>query len=1311
MQLDMFGATEDTATLDAAPPVLASSGAWCPPEALAFNNALAAGSLADAIAIINRLKGPVLGKVLLAAGFSVGASENRDALIARLQPAIVAAARLRVTGFDLQRDGLLGGNEPTQVVPAGVRVGDILRRGGESYVAVRLEASGMVMAEAREDIGGGVIETRLVSFNEVAALAAKMAAELHVQMLHEQSGINVMRYDALINNPAMAVEGVNRVGTNGESREVRASAGAENRGDGVGGDVDSEPLDVGLAPAGGSTVDGRQLPGAVGGAAGAGVGGVVERAEFGPPGTPRDIGRPRDFGGAAIDSGVVERGVAPQPSPAVDYVLTEDDRIGLGGLAEKFDDNLRAILVLRVIATEQRHAVGDELRSLARYVGWGGLKGVFDPDNKKWQRQHVALRSALTDAEWSAASRSQLDSFYTPPVVGKAMYSAIERLGFVSGRVLEPSVGVGNFFGLMPESMRQNSQLHGVELDILTSQIVAALYPSAKIAKATGFQSYNVPAGYFDLAIGNPPFGNQMVSDEKGSAYSGWSIHNYFFAKSIDLLRPGGIMPMVVSHSFLDKLDPHVRQWIARRAELVSGVRLPNTAFKENANTEVVTDVLIFRRLDYEHTLGAQELPDWLHTSDVLIENPKTGESEAIAVNDYFIKNPQNVLGTQSAASSAFRANEYTVLPNGELAAQLAGWIDTLPTGIYSALERSPQDAELKAAAVPVPEFVKEGSFFSVGTAVWQRLQDSGGSEQTAPWVAPNLRATERMLGMIEIREVLRSQMRLERSVLTDGASEIEAGRRELNRVYDGFKKKHGFINDPMNRRVFLDDTESALIQALEFDYEKAITPLKAEEFGIEPRPAKAVKADIFSRRVLFPPGEIEVVETAKDALLHSLNYRGQVDMAYMVTAYGQSEALIAAELGDLLFIDPVEGYVPSDQYLSGDVKTKLLEAKKAAHTQPALNRNVAALEKAIPADKLPSEIHASLGAAWIPADIFAGFAKEISGAETTYSYIAATAQWLAHGQTQPDLAKNSNEYGTLKMGALDILTLTMNSRAPEIKKKVSSGGEERSVTDEEATEAVRSKADKIRSHWDSWLWADGSRADILTSIYNAKFNRVVERRYDGSHMTFPGMSPAITLLAHQKNGAWRGLQDRNMLMDQVVGAGKTYEGVAMIMEMRRLGIAKKPMFAVPNHLTLQWRSEFYKLYPGANVLAATPQDFDKENRERFFSKIVTGNWDAVIVGHSSLKKIAVPFEAEMKIVTEQLDDISDAIQKLKNAKGDRNVVRDMEKIKSNLEAKVTRLREKGGKKDDVVDFGDLGVDALFVDEMHEFKNLFLPRR
>lgn len=1373
MQLDLFGATASSATLEPAPPVM-YAGAWMAPEGLAFDAALRRGDLGDAIAVLNRLNANAASRVLLASGFAIGSMDNRVSMMAGVQSDILAAARQRMTGHELRlfrgsstlsiendnRSSILGDKEEpndvgrtlqpevlsggrgsqdrgngvgggvgSQSVDAGlagegdavVGVGNVsglsgnAGGAGEGHSGERGEFKASVPAGSVADVrgDGGAADDVVVDVEE------KGRADFRSDIPNE-FWLNEKREDfvAAGNNEFGVPKSMGPVtgsfarvlnlsvdllvqvpGERGEQSKPRQDSLEYIRQNWA--EVSKEPVYVEVAPDGkGWVSEGNHR--------------IMVAQEKGVSSLPVEV---RYFSGGerfatafapdkliAEDLRLSTLQLAPvSPTLVADYVLTEADRIGLGGLAEKFQDNLRAIQIVKELAAERRDAVVDERRELVRYVGWGGLKGVFDPDNKQWARQHVALRALLSDAEWAAASRSQLDAFYTPPVVVKSMYAAISRMGFRHGRFLEPSVGVGNFFGLMPEEMRQGSTLHGVEQDILTSQIVAALYPSAKIAQATGFQSYQVPAGYYDVVAGNPPFGSQAITDDRGSVYSGWSIHNYFFAKSIDMLRPGGIMPMVVSHSFLDKLDPHVRQWISRRAELVSGVRLPNTAFKENANTEVVTDILIFRRLDDSLMLGKQDLPDWLNTSEVMIENRKTGEIEAIAVNDYFINNPGQVLGMQSAVSSQFRANEYTVEASGDLEAQLAAWVEALPQGIYVPLERSAVAMELAAV---VPDGIKEGSFYIQEGIVFRRLPDAFGEQRAVAWEAPNLRAAERMAGMIGIRNELRSQMWLERSVGADDET-IEAGRAELNRVYGAFQKKFGFLNDPINRRLFLDDTESSLIQALEFDYEKAITPAKAEEYGIQERPAQAVKADILSRRVLFPPVEIANVETAKDALLHSLNMTGRVDIGYMQRAYGKDESAIVEELGDVLFLDPVDGLVTADAYLSGDVKTKLATAIKSAQGDSSFSRNVLALEGVIPKDKLPSEIFASIGGAWIPVDIYTTFAKEISGADVTYSYVSAAAQWLASNHVGGDYAKNNNEFGTAKMGALDILFHTMNSKGLEVKKRVEIDGQERYATDEGATEAVRQMGDKVRGHWDSWLWKDGARADRLTEIYNERFNRIVERHFDGSHLSFPGMSPSITLLAHQKDGVWRGLQDRVMLADQVVGAGKTFELAAMAMEMRRLGISKKPMFAVPNHLTLQWRSEFYRLYPGANVLAATPADFDKENRERFFSKMVTGNWDAIVVGHSSLKKLQVPLEAEMAIIKEQFDDMADSIEDMKRERGDRGIIRDMEKIKSNLEAKIAKLKDKGGKKDNVVDFGDLGVDALFIDEMHEFKNLF----
>lgn len=969
----------------------------------------------------------------------------------------------------------------------------------------------------------------------------------------------------------------------------------------------------------------------------------------------------------------------------------------------KYRANIRAIELAKELDKAKRHSTPDERKELAKYVGWGGMKGVFDPDNKGWAKQHAELKALLTDAEWKAASKSQRNAHYTSVPVVKAIYRALEGMGFSGGRVLEPSVGVGNFFGLMPAAVRQNSRLHGVELDAMTSLIVRHLYPNAKIAGSTGFQNFQIPAEYFDLVIGNPPFGSEPLVDNEGSAYSGWSIHNYFFGKSIEKVRPGGLVAMVVSHNLMDRLNPEMRRWMGERAELVDAVRLPNVAFKDNANTEVVTDILVFKKLAPGEK--AESNTDWLHTVTRELTNPKTGETAKVEVNKFFDQNPDKVLGTPSAAGTMYSANEYTVEPVGDWKERLDAWAANVPPGIYSPIERTSD--ELDSADNAIPDGVKVGNFYVADGQVRQRITDALGQKRSQAWEAPNNAAEQRMRGMIDLRSKLRAQMRLERDPTASEAA-VEDHRKELARDYDAFVKKHGYLNSDANRRVFIDDTEVALLQALEFDYDPGVSKAIAEREGIEQRDPSAVRADILSRRVLFPPNENMTVSSAKDALLASLNERGRVDMAYMRQVYDKPEAEIEAELGDVVFRDPASGdLLPADAYLSGDVKTRLEEAKRAAQADKAYQRNVEALEKVIPADKMPSEIYAAPGAPWIPQKHYDAFFKDITGGAARLLYVPATAQWMVREVRGVDTTKNAGEYGTPKMQAHDIFEALLNGKAVEVKKRVTIDGQDRLVTDEEQTEAARAKADKIRQHWDSWVWADPDRAVELAAIYNDKHNRRVERKFDGSHMTFPGMSPAITLLAHQKNAVWRGIQDRNQLLDHVVGAGKTFEMAALAMEMRRMGVSRKPLFVVPNHLTLQWRGEFARLYPGANVLAATPSDFSKDNRKKLFSKIATGNWDAVIVGHSSLKKIGLPPEAEEKIIGEQLNDIKEAIETLKRERGDRNVVRDMEGIAARLEARMEKQKQRAGKKDDVVNFDELGIDALFVDEMHEFKNLF----
>lgn len=1069
-----------------------------------------------------------------------------------------------------------------------------------------------------------------------------------------------------------------------EPQPVPEGSGTESQSDVAPGDSDSESLDDGLAGNG----DGSDLAGGV-------PAGTDQAGARGKKGAGRGDGdapgAARDRAGKRAESGAAE---------SDDHVIDADD-IGKGGLTKKFADNIAAITVLKAMEAEGRVATPAERKTLAKHAGWGALKGPFDAENKAWAKQHAQLKELLTDAEFRAARASTLDAHYTSPVAVGAMYAALARIGFKGGRVLEPSVGIGNFFGLMPTAMRNASNLHGVELDSLTSRMVAALYPKAKIAKATAFEDFDVPAEFFDVVIGNPPFGNTPITDAARSQYSGFTVHNYFLAKAIDKLRPGGVMAVVVTHNFLDAADGRARKWIGQRANLVGAVRLPNTAFKENAGTSVVTDILIFQKKGEGETT---DIAPWQDVVGQQNTNPKTGEVVEHKVNQLFVGRPDLVLGKPSAAGTMHSANEYTVEMDGDIKEGLDAWVKTLTADQYQNIDRSSDKA---IVAMSVPDGIKVGSFYvDASGKVMRRGEDVMGNKTAIPWDAKSETALARMKGMVAIREALRTQMRLERSVDAT-EQDIEANRATLNKLYDDFLKKFKHLNSTTNRSIFLDDTEAHLVQALEFDYDRGIGDTAAAKDGIEAREPSAKKADIFLRRVAFPPQDFMTVTTAKDALLASLNYRGSVDAAYMQEVYSKSLDKIVEELGDVVYQDPQNGLVIADEYLSGDVKTKLAEAKEAAKSNPAMGRNVAALEKVIPKDKKPSEIAVSLGASFVPASVYEEFAKHITGTGMKAGYLKATGQWLLAFETGADQALNRGKYGTSDLSAQNLMELTMMGRGAVVKHTVKNlDGSTTTIVLEKETEAAREKQNAIKQEWQKWIWDQPARAESLVSIYNDTMNRLVARKFDGAHMTFPGKNPTINLLEHQKNGVWRGLQSGQILYDHVVGAGKTFQMVALAMEMRRLGIARKPLFVVPNHLTLQWRSEFTRLYPGSNVLAAAPEDFSKDKRERMFAKIVTGDWDAVIIGHSSLKKIGLPVETEKAVLQEQIDEIAEAIEAMKRQRGDRRIVGDMERIRKTLDAKMKEKLAAIGKRSKVLTFDELGIDAMAVDEMHEFKNL-----
>lgn len=975
-----------------------------------------------------------------------------------------------------------------------------------------------------------------------------------------------------------------------------------------------------------------------------------------------------------------------------DFEITDSTSTGEGSAAQKYANNIAAIKIIKTLDAEKRLATPEEREQLAKYAGFGALSKVFEKNNPKYQE----LKDLLTSEEYDAARSSILNAYFTSPTIVKTMYEGIAQIGFKNGRVLEPSMGSGNFFGMMPAAMRNKSQLNGVELDVITSRIAKHLYPKANVAVATGFENYEAPEGYFDLVISNPPFGSEKLTDTAKRGYSGFSIHNYFIAKSIDKLRDGGVMAVVVSHNFMDAQNSAAREWIAKRANLLGAVRLPKEAFKDIAGTEVITDILYFQK-----TSTPQANPDWLNATN-------NGD---YSFNDYFYANPRKVLGRIVDTTNQF-GKTFTiesVSGNGTLAQQLKAFNESLPQGVY--VEPTQRIEVLDTADNTVPDGVKVGTFYVDGNGtIRQRMTDILGAKRSVAWEVPNAKAKERMAEMMNLRDLLRSQMRFERDAMAT-EKEIEANRVKLNRAYDKFLKEYGYLNSMTNRRLFIDDTESALLQALELDYDQGVTKAKSLATGMEAKEPSAQKADIFNRRVLFPPSDSIIVNNAQDALLQSLDAKGGVDIDYMAEVYNKPAAEIVSELGDVVFNDPVKGYVTADEYLSGDVKTKLVEAKTKALSDKSFSKNVEALEKVIPKDKLPSEIFASPGANWIPADVYESFATEITGIPKNsleFTYVPAAATWLSDKTNNGDAGKMTADYGTSDLNAFQLFTLLINGRSAEVKKTVASeNGGTKQVADVEKTDAANAKYQKIKEFWDSWVFSDPERADRLASIYNEKHNRIVARAFDGSHMNFYGMSPAIKLIQSQKNVVWRAIQDRNVLFDHVVGAGKTFAMAATAMEMKRLGIARKPMFVVPNHLTLQWRSEFTRLYPASNILAATPDDFSKDKREKMFSKMVTGGYDAIIIGHSSLTKVGLPAEIEEKMYNEQVKEIADAIEQAKTARGDRGITRDMEKIKQNLENKIKKLKEKAGVKDNVVTWDELGIDGLFIDEMHEFKNLF----
>lgn len=940
---------------------------------------------------------------------------------------------------------------------------------------------------------------------------------------------------------------------------------------------------------------------------------------------------------------------------------------------------------------------------LVKYVGWGGIPQAFDHRNPEWQKEFAELSALLQADEYEAARRSTQDAHYTAKPVVEAIYKGLGRFGVDGGRFLEPAVGSGNFVGLMPAVLRDKVKVTGVELDQVTAAIAKHLYPSAAIINK-GFQEVAIPSGYFDVAIGNPPFGNQRLYDASHQELGDFSIHNFFIAKSLDKVRDGGVVAVVVSNYFLDANNAVAREFVAERAHLVGAIRLPNDAFKKNALTEVTTDIVFLQKA------WPGEAPDksWVEVGSV--RDDATGED--IPLNRYFVERPDMMLGKMALQGSMYGGGQATLVATEgqDLAVALETAVAKLPEGIYTASqERDTAQAQAKPK-IDVPDYVKVGAYFVVeGGQLARRLPDLL-DVPDYEWVeAKNEKAGERIKGMVAVRGALRELMQAERSEFTTD-DELAQCRATLNRIYDAFVKRHGFISSLANRSAMGDDPEYPLLHALERDYDKGISKEVAVKNGVEPREPSAKKAAIFSKRVMTPYREITRADTAKDALVVSMNEVGRIDLDCMVRLTGTSEDTLVQELNGLIYLNPENSrWETADQYLAGNVKAKLKAAEKAVASNPRFAQNVDALKLVQPADIEPVDIAIQLGSTWVPETVVDQFVSHLlGGVHRTIAYQESLGKWVAK-IGQGDRTTTRVTWGTEDAPANHLIECLLTNKPIQVKELVGHDEYRNPIYElnESKTAAANQKADEIKQAFLDWVWEDKERRTALARIYNDRFNTNVPARYDGSHLTLPGASLDISLRPHQKDAVWRAAQDGTALFDHVVGAGKTIVCVAGAMESKRMGLMQKPMFVVPNHLLLQWKDSFYELYPNANILVAEKSDFKKENRQKLFAKIATGDWDAVIVAHSSFKKIGVPKEMLGEILREQIDDLTSAVVKMKAEKGDRITIKEMEKARDRMQAKLERAADTG-TKDNAVTFADLGVDALFVDEAHEFKNLFI---
>ncbi len=982
-----------------------------------------------------------------------------------------------------------------------------------------------------------------------------------------------------------------------------------------------------------------------------------------------------------------EREIPSAIQPRAENFRITNDHLGEGGAKTKYSWNIEAIRTLQTIEAEGRSATPEEQETLSRYVGWGGIPQAFDEENAAWAKEYSELKTLLPEAEYATARASTLNAHYTSPTVIKAIYGAVERMGFTVGNVLEPACGVGNFLGLLPDSM-SGSNLYGVELDSITGRIAKQLYPQADITVA-GFEKTD-RRDFYDLAIGNVPFGNYKVADKPYDKLN-FNIHDYFFAKSLDQVRPGGVVAFITSKGTLDKQSPDVRKYIAQRAELLGAVRLPNNAFKANAGTEVTSDILFLQKRD--RPLAVE--PDWVHL----------GETEdGVPVNSYFVEHPEMLLGKMAWNDSMYGNRQETAcLPveGMNLGQQLATAMENV-TGQITAIELPDLgEGESLAAGIPADPDVKNYSYTLVGGEVYYR--------ENSVMVQPEINQTakERIKGLVELRDSVRALIDLQMDATSSHEAIMEA-QAAMNAQYDVFTGKYGLINSRGNANAFSDDSAYYLLCSLEI----------LDENGALER-----KADMFSRRTIRPAQSVEHVDTAAEALAVSIAERAQVDMPYMEQLTGKSTDQLVLELKsaiyqlpDLVNTNEQTRYVTADEYLSGNIREKLAAARLAAEDDMAFQSNVVALEQAMPKALDASEIDVRLGATWIDKADIQKFMEEVL--ETPFyirykvkvNFSPITAEWhIANKSSIPsnDVAAY-NTYGTERASAYRILEDTLNLRDMRIYDTVrDADGNEKRVLNKNETTLAQQKQQAIKDAFQDWLWSNPERRERLVTRYNERFNSTRPREYDGSHITFSGMNPEIALRPHQRDAIAHILYGGNTLLAHEVGAGKTFEMVAAVMESKRLGLCNKALFAVPNHLTEQWASEFLRLYPSANILVATKKDFETKNRKKFCARIATGDYDAVIMGHSQFERIPVSQERQERLLEEQINEIEEGIEELKSSNAERFTIKQAERTKKMLEARLKKLNDTE-RKDDVVTFEQLGVDRLYVDEAHSFKNLFL---